>query len=190
MLGLVNHAFEAFVRDTYGLSAWQAATQRALVPFDRFEPLLPYPDDMTVQVVAAAADVLNRTDDTLLEDFGTWLVSGRSGERLRRLLRFGGAGFIDFLFSLEELPDRVLLALPDFRLPSIRVIEGRDGMFQLFSGDLFPGAHHLMIGTLRAMADDYGSLVLIDGGPSEIRLQLLDARHASGRAFTLAMEAS
>ncbi len=57
----------------------------------------------------------------LLEDLGTYLVSHPNVQGLRRLLRFGGAGFIDFLHSLDELHDRARLAVPDLDLPQLEL---------------------------------------------------------------------
>lgn len=187
MYGLLNHALEGFLRDTYGVARWRAIAQTAGLAFDRFEPLLPYPADLTDLVVAAASERLGRSSETLLEDMGTWLVSPRSDGRLRRLLRFGGAHFDDFLHSLEELPDRARLALPDLNLPEIRLEEQGGGMFRLRVRELFAGAHHVLMGLLRAMADDYGALVLIEAGSGGIMLQLLDIGHAEARHFDLSV---
>ena len=189
MNGLVNYALEGFLRSTYGAAQWQTIAQRAGLGFDRFGPLLDYPPHLTDRVIAAAAEILHRPRDTVLEDLGTWLVAPRSDGRLRRLLRFGGLRFLDFLHSLEELPGRARLALPDFQLPDMRLRDLGEGAFCLQVQDPFAGAHHLVMGILRAMADDYGALVLIDGGDGAITIQLLDATHAEARQFDLAVGA-
>lgn len=186
MHGLVNHAFECFVCDTFGAADWRAITQRAGLPFDRFEPLLFYPRETTKALIAAAADWLERPAETLLEDMGTWLVSPRSGGRLRRLLRFGGVTFSDFLISLEEVPERARLALPDLVLPELRLIEEGEGVFLLRLREPFAGALHMLVGLLRAMADDYGALVVIEGEAGSIRIRLLDPDHGEARHFALA----
>lgn len=186
MHGLVNFAIEGFLRDTYGVAQWHAIVQHTGLPFDRFEPLLSYPPDLTERVITGASQVLSRSDETLLEDLGTWLVSPRSGGRLRRLLRFGGVNFLDFLLSLQELPDRARLALPDFSLPELSLVEQGAGQFDLRFNEPFAGAGHVMVGLLRAMADDYGALVLIEHDPSGISIHLLDADFAEARHFDLA----
>ncbi len=40
---------------------------------------------------------------------------------MRRLLRFGGATFEDFLLSLDDLNDRVALALDILDMPTVAV---------------------------------------------------------------------
>lgn len=190
MHGLINRAMERFLKDRFGKQAWRAIVARAGLPFESFEPLMIYDPRLTDAVVAAAVVVVDRPRDVLLEDMGTYLVSHRSGERLRRLLRFGGVGFRDFLNSVEELPARARLALPDMALPDMRLVDLGQGQFTLSSDAPFEGAGFVVMGLLRAMADDYGALALLDmvgqGHQGDvIHIQLLDEDHAEGRHFDL-----
>ncbi len=75
------------------------------------------------------------------------------------MLRFGGVTFVDFLHSLEDLPDRGRLALPDLDLPELHITDHGPDFFTLKCRAELTGAGHVMVGLLRAMADDYGALV-------------------------------
>ena len=194
MHGLVNRSIQCFVRDTYGAASWAAVARAARLGFDSFEPMLTYDPALTEAVVVAAAHHLQRPRETVLEDLGTYLVSHPNVEALRRLLRFGGVGFVDFLHSLEDLPDRARLAVPDLDLPSFELSEDGSDRFTLFCRSPLVGAGHVMMGLLRAMADDYGALVLFDhqgSGPKGevITIQMLASRFAAGRRFDLAARA-
>jgi hypothetical protein len=191
MHGLVNKAFQCFIRDTYGMAAWAAVARQAELDFDGFETLSDYDPRLTQRVLEAAVVVLDRPREVLLEDTGTYLVSHPNTQAVRRLLRFGGAGFLDFLLSLDELPDRARLALADLRLPQIDILEQGAGQFTLHVHTPLPGAGHVLVGLLRAMADDYGALAVMEHrgrGPfgEVIGLQLLDSGFAKGRQFDLA----
>ena len=112
----------------------------------------------------------------------------------RRLLRFGGVTFADFLHSLEDLPERGRLALPDLELPLLEVSDLENGDYLLRCAPMVQGVGHVMVGLLRAMADDYGALVLLEhgggmAGDEVVRVQILDQRHTAGRRFSLALEA-
>lgn len=191
MHGLVNKALENFLKERHGLTVWQRIVSRAGLPVASFEPLATYDLKWTEAVILAAVQELDRPRDTILEDMGTALVSHHSGERLRRLLRFGGVSFRDFLYSLEELPARARLALPDLHLPDIHLEELAPGQFRLRANVPFAGAGCVLSGLLRALADDYGALVLLDishsaTGDEVIAIDLLDEAHAEGRRFDLA----
>jgi hypothetical protein len=192
MLGVVNKAIQSFLVDTYGGATWGRVAREAQLGFDSFETLQGYDPALTEAVLSAAARILDRPREGLMEDMGTYLVSHPNRERLRRLLRFGGVGFIDFLHSLEDLPDRARLALPELDLPALTLADAGGDRFALACRFAVPGAGHVAMGMLRAMADDYGALVLLDhvgSGPEGevIAIHLLDRQFAEGRRFDLAV---
>lgn len=189
--GLINRAIQTFLRDTYGAATWRRIAQEAGLGFDSFEPMLIYRRAQTIAVIKAAARILERTPDSLLEDLGTALVSGASTDPVRRLMRFGGVTFVDFLQSLEELRGRGRMAVPELDLPDLQLDEAGPQMYRLTCVTNMPGAAHVLMGLLRAMADDYGALVVLDyEGRSElgeaILVHLLDQNHAAARRFDLA----
>jgi hypothetical protein len=150
-----------------------------------------YDLSVTDALIDAAAQMLDRPRDLVLEDMGTYLVSHPTVEPLRRLLRFGGATFMDFLLSLEELPGRGRLAVPDIDIPELALEEAMADVFWLTCRSPLKGAGHVAMGLLRAMADDYGALVLLDhlgahGGTERLRIHVLETSFASGRRFDLA----
>lgn len=191
MHGLINRSIQCFLHDTYGQISWAAISREAGLGFDTFEPLLTYDISVTEAVITAATQLLDKPRDTLLEDLGTYLVSHPTVEALRRLLRFGGVTFNDFLHSLEDLPGRGRLALPDLDLPALELREHTSELFTLRCQSPLAGAGHVVMGLLRAMADDYGALVVLEyqgSGPGGelISINLLETRFATGRRFELA----
>lgn len=191
MHGLVNRAVQCFLRDTYGYDLWLRVARDAGVPPLGFESMVVYELGVTHDLIAAAAQHLNRPREAVLEDMGTYLVSHNTLQALRRLLRFGGVTFTDFLLSLEDLPDRARMALPDFELPRMTLDEDGPDLFCLTVRSPFDGAAHVLMGLLRAMADDYGALVLLDhggavAGSEVLHINLLDGSFAEGRRFDLA----
>jgi len=192
MHGLMNRAIQCFLQDTYGAEAWANVAGQAGIGPEGFEAMMVYPDSVTESLLAAACSHLSKRRDALLEDIGVGLVSV---ERLRRLMRFGGVDYHDFIDTLEELPGRAQLAVPDIGLPAVRVVPHAQGQFTLIVQHGQDGFGHVFAGVLRAMADDYGALALIDhvgSGPDgeTIEVELLDARYTQGRAFSLAMPAT
>lgn len=193
MHGLINRAIEMFVRDTYGRKAWIALALRCDLGASEFEAMLTYEDEITLALLDALAREQDRPTETLLEDIGTYLVSHPSAERVRRLLRFSGDDFTEFLRSLDDLPARARLAVPDLILPRLELREHNLQHFSLkvCHGPAIPPIFgHVLTGLLRALADDYGALVLLDhkggsGGTEVICINLLESCFAKGRSFAL-----
>lgn len=190
MHGLILRTFQLFVQDTYGPDCWAEIAQRADLETPDFEAMLNYGPETFRSVLEATRAVLNKPVEVYLEDVGTYLVSHPNSEGLRRLLRFGGVDFIEFLHSLEDLPDRARLAVADLELPDLELLDLAQGQFQLMVGDTLPGFGYVMVGVLRALADDYGALVLMDceggeGGGQRIDITLIESAYAEGREFDL-----
>ena len=100
--------------------------------------------------------------------------------------------FLEFLHSLDDLPDRAKLAVPELELPRL-TLSGypATGEFKLIIDGRHKGFARVMLGLLRAIADDYGALVLLEdlggkGGEEEISIVLVESSFADGRDFSLA----
>jgi hypothetical protein len=190
MHGLINRAVQCFLRETFGPDLWQAVARDAGFGADGFDTMAIYPQAVTDGLIDAATRQLDRPRDMLLEDLGTYLVCHRSVEPIRRLLRFGGADFMDFLLAIEDLQGRSRLAVPDIDVPQLTLEETEPDIYLLSCRSPVVGAGHVIMGLLRAMADDYGALVLLDhqgqrDGAEWLRVHVLEARFAAGRQFDL-----
>jgi len=191
MHGLINKSIQAFLCDHYGVLLWRQVAERAGIAPDGFESMLHYDDSMTEDLLNAAQQALDEPRAALLEDIGAYLAMR---EPLRRLLRFGGSDYWDFLYSLDDLQGRAQMTLPDLELPELNLMAGTEGRFLLRVSGGFPGWGAVLAGVLRAMADDYGALVLIepleaDAGGERVQVMLLEASYAQGRRFDLAQPA-
>ena len=191
MHGLMNRGIECFVRDTYGLRTWSAIARAAELEDSSFEAMLTYDERVTDAVLEAATKELKKPLDVFLEDLGTYLISHPTTEALRRLLRFGGVTFAEFLNSLDELRGRARLAVSDLDLPELELHEESGGKYLLYCRYRRPGFGHVLTGILRAMADDYGALVLLEmvdqrDDTEVLSIVVLEAAFAEGRQFQLA----
>ncbi len=192
MHGLINRSLQAFLRDTFGPPLWAEVAEAAAINPNGFEAMLTYDDAVTDRLIDAASRALTRPREALLEDLGNYLVSL---EPIRRLLRFSGVDYADFLLSLDELPERARLAVDNIGLPDLWLTAEGQGQFSLQVGPGHPGFVPVFAGILRAMADDYGAFAIVDIGappddpaaaPDLIRIELLESRFAQGRDFDLA----
>ncbi|WP_187429833.1 hypothetical protein ROLI_014990 [Roseobacter fucihabitans] len=191
MHGLINRAIQSFVIDSYGADRWKAAARRADIGLTSFEAMWVYDDALTFKILNAVCNVLDRRYDELMEDIGSYLVSHPNLKSLRRLLRFGGVDFVEFLHSLDDLPDRARLAVPELELPRLELHEHSVSRYSLRCEGVIEGCGHLFAGVLRAMADDYGALVFLEhkgakDGAETISISLLEADFAEDSGFELA----
>jgi hypothetical protein len=189
MDALLLRSLQSYVLDTFGAAIWQDICQVAGHASMTFEPMLRYEPGLADRVADIAAAILGRPVEAIWEDVGTHLVTNPDREGVRRLLRFGGLSFADFLHSLEELPGRARLALPDLDPPEVTLDEVGPDRFELRCRSHLRAAQRVLAGLVTAMADDYGALCLIEEGPDSscTMISVLDSRHATAKAFDLAM---
>lgn len=195
MHGLINRSFQNYMCDSYGTDAWLKVAARAEISPPDFEAMLIYDDTVAPAVLDAMGAILRRPRSEVMEDVGAYLVSHPNTEAVRRLLRFGGMNFEDFLHSLDDLPDRARMAVSDLKIPAIELHGHEPGQYSLICEAPLAGFGHLMMGVLRVMADDYGALALLelehcDTGREIVRIRLVEADYADGRAFELGVRAS
>lgn len=187
MDALMLRSLQGYVRDTFGVQVWQAVCRQASLTTETFEAMLRYDPGTADRVAQNTADVLGRPVETVWEDMGTYLVTDPAHEGVRRLLRFGGASFADLVQSLEEVPGRARLALPDRTFPELSVTELAPDRFEIRCLSRINGLPSVLIGILTAIADDYGTLCLIGADEDGcISVRILDSMHAEGRRFDLA----
>lgn len=202
MHGLVNRAVQCFVTDTHGMDVWAEVASLARLDASGFEAMLSHDPALTRRVLDAVCTVLERPVSELLEDIGTYLVSHPQIGALRRLLRFGGEGYVDFLHSLDDLHERARLAVSDLDLPVLELNDHAPDRFSLecltgqpYRSDMtYEGFGHVMMGVLRGMADDYGALVVLDhvkgsAGREVVEISLVEQGYAAGRRFELGQRA-
>lgn len=194
MHGLIIRALQSFVCFAYGRERWVRVMQTVDAGFVDFEAMLIYERDLSLTVLSQVCAELERSRDEVLEDLGTYLVSSTHTEALRRLMRFGGDSYVEFLHSLDDLSDRARLAVSDLRLPALELREHTPGSYTLACGTGLPGYGHVMMGLLRAMADDYGALVILElqGKQADgdlIAITLIESAFAQGRSFELGARA-
>ncbi len=165
MHGTINRGLQAYVCEIFGKETWEDTCGRAELTSYNFETMLSYDDVITDRVILALTKVLGRERSDILEDFGTFVVSESTLTSVRKLLRFGGENFVEFLQSLEDVHDRAKIALPDLDVPQFELETRSDSEFTLHYQFEKLGFGAVFLGLLRGMADDYGALILIDHLP-------------------------
>ena len=160
MHGIILKTVEAYLSARHGAAAWAAVAQAADLP-DAIDTMRRHPPEVAERVLSAAAAKTGRPLDDLLEDMGTWLCTAPETEAIRRLLRFGGPSYPDMLYALDDMGERARLAVSDLDLPDLSLTEQGEGRFRIASTWPIAGAGACIVGILRALADDYGTLAVV-----------------------------
>ena len=95
------------------------------------------------------------------------------------------------ILSLDDLNDRVALALDILEMPLIRVLPLSAEKIHVRVAPKWHGFSDVLVGLLRALADDYGALVFMDRLADTDQTEcseviLIDHHHSAGTSFDLA----
>ena len=161
MHGMINRGLQCYIRDIHGVDVWEETCDQAKLPFYNFESMLTYEDATTEDLLSSFGALTNRSRDEILEDFGTYMVSEDALSAVRRLLKFGGGSYVEFLQSLNFVYDRAKMAVPDLDIPTMELIAHSSSQFTLYAWFQKRGFGATLLGLLRALADDYNTLVSI-----------------------------
>lgn len=182
MHGMINRSLESFLRTTYGDAAWAGILQDAGVEQRDFIVMSDARHHATRRVVFSAARRLGKSPGETLEDLGAWLVRL---EPIRRLLRFSGRDFVEFVRSLDEMPGRARMVLPDLPFHDLTTQQQGAQDYRIRAQGLPSGWIWALAGMLRGMADDYGTLALIVVNGNTIELSIALEDHGASRPFDL-----
>jgi hypothetical protein len=83
-----------------------------------------------------------------------------------------------------------MLAVPDLQFPQLELMQEQAGQFTLYLRHAHSDFAYVFVGVLRALADDYGALVLLEpveavDGSCVLDIRLADVRFSEGNAFSL-----
>lgn len=164
MLGLINCLIQCFLRDSFGPLIWHQVAFQARLGFDDFEPMLSYDDEMTERLVSRPPPQFCSAPAKLF-----WRIWAPIWCRTRMSRRCAGCcGLAGWDLSIFFTRLRTCLRGGVWRcrleLPLLEVCDLGQDDYLLRCAPMVQGVGHVMVGLLRAMADDYGALVLLEHG--------------------------
>ncbi len=154
MYGVVNKAIEDFVLGGYGDAAWNVVKAKAGVDIDVFISNESYPDDVTYNLIAAAAEVVGAPMRDLLIAFGEHWVLKTGADYYGGLLLAGGS-LKEFLLDLPDFHARVQLFYPKLQPPEFACTDIEEHALRLHYFTHRAGLSDFVVGLLQGLGKLY-----------------------------------
>jgi hypothetical protein len=119
----MNMALEEMVCSRYGEDAWKRVLAHARIECAAFVSNEAYPDEVTYQLVAAAAVVAGISQEHVLEAFGEHWILYTARHGYGYLLDASGQTLREFLANLENFHTRVRLVFPYLQPPEFTCLD-------------------------------------------------------------------
>lgn len=152
MYGIVNRAVMEFVCLHHGEAVWEQIRERAGVSEEVFLSNEGYPDAMTYNLVAAAAELLNAPAEEILEAFGEHWMLKTAVDNYEQMLDAGGSSFPEFLLNLSNFHTRVQMIFPKLLPPRFETTDVGPNSLNLHYYSSRDGLQPFLIGILRGLS--------------------------------------
>ncbi len=149
MKGVINKGIQELVERRFGTSAWEAVRREAGCEEPSFSPGLDYPDEMTFDLVAAAANRTGQSTDDILVEFGEHWITHTVRETYPTLFALAGNNPRAFLRNANHVHAWVTLSIADAHPPKLTAEDLPDGALAVHytsERNLCPAVHGLIRG--------------------------------------------
>jgi len=149
MKGVVNKGIQEWVEERFGEDTWDEIRSAAGYDEPSFSPSLDYPDQMTVDLVAATARFLGLSPDETMKEFGKYWVSNTGKHAYPSLYALAGRNPREFLRNMNRVHRQATVSISGARPPSLRAEDLPDGglaIHYVSERKLCPVLHGLILG--------------------------------------------
>ena len=129
MYGLVNQAIEDLVVSNFGEDKWEQIKAKAGIDVEIFISTDGYPDEITYNLVGAAAETLEMPVEDILIAFGKHWILITAAKSYGPMMKSGGKSLKEFLVNLPNFHTRVATVYPNLAPPMFECADiTEDGM--------------------------------------------------------------
>jgi len=115
--GIINKGIQEFVESQFGPEAWSEVQTRAGCTEPFFAVSEDYPDQMTLDLVAAGAAVAGIPEYEVMVAYGRWLVPNTLKAHYDTYYRLAGATPRQFLLNINRVHDQVTRSMANAAPP-------------------------------------------------------------------------
>ncbi len=162
MYGLVNKAFEQFVKQRYGDDRWERIRKISQLDIEFFHNMRPYPDQISYQVVGAISKELQIPAEEVLRMVGRYWLQHTAAEGYGNLLSLEGTNFQDVLGKLNLMHTRIKMLYSQLQPPSFEVTDVTEEGLLLHYHSKRPGLAWFVVGLVEELGARFKTEVAVE----------------------------
>lgn len=167
MYGIINQAIEDYIVTSFGPEVWQELYQELgqptqLAAKSSFLTAQSYPDQLTLQIIESASDILQIPAEALLRGVGRNWLSFVEASGYRDLLSLAGQDFPSFLERVDDIHAQILSVMPHAKSPTIDVQELAPDTYRVRYRTTRPWLTPFLAGCLEAVAERFHQQIICE----------------------------
>jgi hypothetical protein len=162
MYGLVNKAFEQFVKQRYGDDRWERIRKISQLEVEFFHNMRPYPDQISYQLVGAMSEELQIPVEEVMRMVGRYWLQHTGAEGYGDLLKLSSDTFQEVLLGLNQMHTRIKLLYGQLQPPSFEVTDVTDDGLLLHYRSKRPGLAWFVVGLVEELGTRYKTEVSVE----------------------------
>ncbi|MEW6743057.1 MAG: heme NO-binding domain-containing protein [Planctomycetota bacterium] len=127
MKGVINKGIQELVEARFGEDVWREVRERAECEEPFFAVGKDYPDEMTLALVEALAEVAKLPPEVLLVEFGKFWVPHTGLHSYPTFYKLAGSSPREFLLNMDRVHRQATRTLPGSKPPHFTYEERDDG---------------------------------------------------------------
>ena len=127
MKGILNKGVEELVIAQMGHATWNEVRTKAGCTESYFANGLDYPDELTVNLIKAAAEVKGISIAQMMEEYGKFMVPNTLKQSYQSLFERAGTTAREFLMSMDRIHRQATESIPNAKPPRFSLIPWPNG---------------------------------------------------------------
>ena len=127
MKGVINKGIQDMVEKLFGPEAWEKVKSLAGCDEPFFAIGSDYPDEMTVALVKAASEVAELPVETVMVEYGKFMVPNTLKEQYAAYFALAGSSPREFLLNVPRVHEYVTRSIPNAAPPKFEYEDLPDG---------------------------------------------------------------
>ena len=127
MKGIINKGIQELVVETFGAEVWEDVKSLAGCDEPFFAISNSYPDQMTVDLVKAASEITGLSVETVLIEYGKFIVPNTLKEQYPSYFHLAGKSPREFLLNMNRVHEHVTRSIMNSVPPEFKYEHLSDG---------------------------------------------------------------
>lgn len=151
MYGMIHRGIRFMVSEELGESVWEEICETLQIGPEHLISASTYDDALTIRILQKVAQGVGVALPDLLRKFGRHWIKFADRGSYAAMMDFTGRDLVTFVSNLDRMHQAVVVAMPNARVPSFRLVENQAGRLVIAYRSERAGLESFVVGLLEGL---------------------------------------